>query len=107
MRVSPNAYLSECVFWVHAAAVVGVILSGIWLPFWTVVALLIIHRLQFMYFGGCLLSKLQHHFKPFPPEMGFLEFACYRFTGRSLDLKQGKALDAAIVCATLVVAILA
>lgn len=105
MSVRPNARLSECVFWLHVAAVAGVILSGVWMPLWMVVGLLIIHRMQFMYFGGCLLSRLQHRLKPFPPEMGFLELAWFRLTGFRIDFHQGKALDAAIVSATLVIAI--
>ncbi|HVM90909.1 MAG TPA: hypothetical protein VMU11_03370 [Verrucomicrobiae bacterium] len=98
--------LAEAVFWLHLFLVACVLSLGLWFSVWMVLAVMFMHRLQFMAFRGCLLSKLQNRLQPFPEGMGFLQYAWFRFTGIRISAAQENVLDAVLVCTPIVVALM-
>ena len=97
--------LAEALFWFHVFLVVCVVTSGFWLSFWMVALIMVLHRLQFLLLKGCVLSQIQEKIEPFPQDMGFLQYAWFRFTGIRIDARQGKFLDVALVCTPILVSL--
>ena len=94
------------IFWFHVFLVGCVVASGLWLSFWIVTMIMVLHRLQFLLLKGCVLSHLQEKIEPFPNGMCFLQYAWFRITGIRIDEKQGRWLDVALMCAPIVVSLL-
>jgi hypothetical protein len=98
--------LAEAVFWFHIFLIGCVLSLGLWLSVWMVIAVMVGHRLQFMAFKGCLISKWQDRLEPFPEGMGFLQYAWFRFTGMRISVAQENMLDAVLVATPIVVALM-
>ena len=96
--------LAELVFWFHVFLIGCVLSLGLWFSVWIVVAIMVMHRIQFLALRGCVLSQLQERLEPLPSGMSFLQYAWFRFTGMKITARQEQVLDAVLVCTPILIA---
>jgi response regulator of citrate/malate metabolism len=80
---------------------------GLVIPLPFVIAIVFLHRLQFMVFDDCLLSKWQKKANGLSHNKHFLQFAVNRIFGKKINDKQSHKLDTGLIILTIVIAAVA
>lgn len=96
--------ITELLFWGHLLLLLFAVLAGLFLPFWWVVGLAVLHRLQMIVFDNCLLSRLQHALGGLPDGPNFIQYALERLFAWQTTPGQGKLLDYGLVATSLLIA---
>ena len=101
-----NKIILESLFWLHMIIIIIGVLMGLVLPLPVVLIIVIIHRLQFLLFDDCLLSKYQKQLQGISQHTHFLQFAVKKIFNKNINDKQSHWLDYGLVGAALVIAII-
>lgn len=99
--------ITELLFWGHLLLLLVAVLAGLFLPFWSVVLLAVLHRLQLVFFDNCLLSRLQHQLGGLPDGPNFIQYALERLFAWQTTPLEGKLLDYGLVTTSLLIALIA
>ncbi|OGC81855.1 MAG: hypothetical protein A2788_01300 [Candidatus Abawacabacteria bacterium RIFCSPHIGHO2_01_FULL_46_8] len=98
--------LAEILFWFHVSIIPLSIFAGLFLLLPTVIFVFIIHRLHFVVFGECLISRLQKYLGAMPRDLDFIQFAAKRLWGKEITKRISKLVDYAVVLLSISIAML-
>ncbi len=80
---------------------------GLFLPLSVVLLLITLHRMQFLVFQDCLLSKVQKQVRGLPSKEHFLQFAVRKVFRKKISKRGAKRLDYMLVFSSMIIAVLA
>jgi len=80
---------------------------GLFLPLSVVLLLITLHRMQFLVFQDCLLSKVQKQVQGLSSKEHFLQFAVRKLFRKKISEHGAKRLDYALVLSSIIIAVLA
>jgi len=98
--------LIDFLFWLHMGIIIFGVFMGFFLPFYLVLLLVSLHRMQFFIFHDCLLSKAQKRVRGLSQKEHFLQFAVRKMFRRKISKHGAKRLDYALVLSSIAIAIL-
>jgi|GEM_PF-6004935 len=93
MSIHTQNIANSFLFWFHIIFIFSAILVGLFLSPWTVIILIVLHRLHMVAFKGCLLSRLQNRIGGLPKDMSFLQLAAKKIFQKNISLMQSQKLD--------------
>src|SRR3989338_5692571 len=94
-------------FWLHIGVIVFGVSMGLFLPLSVVLLLITLHRMQFLVFQDCLLSKVQKQVQGLSSKEHFLQFAVRKVFRKKISEHGAKRLDYALVLSSIIIAVLA
>ena len=80
---------------------------GLFLPLSVALLLIALHRMQFLVFQDCLLSKVQKRVQGLSSKEHFLQFAVRKLFRKKISEHGAKRLDYALVLSSIIIAVLA
>lgn len=100
-----NPLVLELLFWLHITIIVGGLFMGFLLPLQLVVGIVFLHRMQFLIFNDCLLSKFQKRLRSLPEKKHFLQFAVKKIFNKQISDRQSHYLDYTLVTSMVLVSV--
>ena len=101
-----NKQFLEALFWLHILVIVLGVLMGLIFPLPLVLGIVFVHRLQFLLFKDCLLSKAQKKLQGLPEKKPFLQFAVHKIFNWKISDRQSHNLDYLLVALTVAIAVI-
>ena len=99
-----NRFMAESLFWIHILIMILAIFIGLFLSFFSVIIIIIVHRLHIYTFKECILFKLQRKIDIVPANITFPQFISRKIFGKDINLQQSHLLDYSLVIACISVA---
>jgi len=106
MSIHTKNIANNFLFWFHVIFIFSAILVGLFLSLWTVVVLIVLHRLHVIAFKGCLLSRLQNMTGGLPKDMSFLQLAARKIFQKNISLMQSQKLDYFLASLALIISLI-
>jgi len=100
-----NKIINKILFWFHSGVIIFGIFIGLFFSLQAVLLIILLHRVHFFVFSGCIISKLHYRLNGIPNNMSFLQFAFFKFSGKKITEKQSHFLDFVLVFVSISIAI--
>src|SRR3990167_8480229 len=92
-------------FWLHIGVIVFGVSMGLFLPLSVVLLLIALHRMQFLVFQDCLLSKLQKRVRGLRQQEHFLQSVVHKVFRKKISKHGAKRLDYMLVLSSIIIAV--
>ncbi len=97
--------LGDFLFWLHIAAIILAVLSGLWLPTALVLVLIVLHKIHLVVFGDCLLTKLKKYAKIISKDEVFFQYATKRLLKVVTSKRESELINYAIYALTILLSL--
>lgn len=78
-REKEKIFLGELIFWLHTAIIVLIVMSGLFVPLWAVVLIIVAVKIHQIILGGCILTIWQARLGGIKRGMPYFQLATQRF----------------------------
>lgn len=99
-----NKIIAESLFWIHIFIMIFAVFIGLFFSFFSVLVIIIVHRLHIFTFKECILFKLQRKIDTVPANITFPQFVSKKIFGKDINLQQSHLMDYGLVLACISVA---
>ncbi len=97
--------LVKLLFFLHILIILFGLSMGFFLPFYVVLGIVSLHRLQFFVFGDCLLSIWQRKIHGLSKKEHFFQQVSKELFNKKINEKESKAIDATIISLVIIIAL--
>lgn len=105
MQLSDNLR-NELLFWLHISVIAFALMSGLFLPIYIVLFLVVLHRIQIHVLqGACIFTLFKKRLKAMPRDLNFLQYAARRLFRKEINSYQSAVVDYSLSIVTVTVAL--